>query len=260
EPLFHHHNTILNLRFKNNKFEFFKPFVAKKKILEIKKSLHKKITKYIPLDIEPEKLNLWFHYVPDYNYADIQDYENNLENIDGQIKLSSAAHIAHAAEENKCKILMNENTKEKYKDARQKRGRILRTLKYNTRTYLYDVGKFLDNPDYEIGEKVFSEFKHNFKKLVKLGCIKNRTKAYGFTHHLKRIIKKQNIDLFDQRYFKISSITSNCPVTQQRTQKIQDYPSPDTWKYPKKLLLTEDVVVYMAYKSRIIKLGKVFVK
>lgn len=269
KPHYHFHNVILNYTYdkETKQFTYFNPYFSIERIEELKKVLHEEISKYFKLKNTVEELNIWLKYQDNYyvkmfhefttddiskiKQSDMKQHFEGYENYIGNSILDQ--------EEEKAKLgLLN-----MYSTSCSSRGKLTHMLKYNNRTYLYDVGKYLDyenNPEYNDEYKSYMDLKIHgtrakceqaFLKFASMGCIKNRTRAMGYAHHVKKIAFNFDLEFHGKYYVdKEARITSTCPVTNQKVSKL-------TMVRKDEFSMKRTIAVYVAHKAQLMKICEI---
>jgi hypothetical protein len=190
-------------------------------------------TAYGDYNIDPEKVNIWVKYLDSFEADDIitADKEDESEQIQ--------------------KKRLGRNGKH--------RSIVLHNLKYCTRSYLCDLGKYFDLHDQDKEEvehvKNWEVNKENFKKLISKNVIKNRTYTYGYLTRLKDFVREFDTpenNLWFRCYLnKDEKLTLSCPITAEKMQRINK-------KFDDRgndFRNIKDLNIYIAYKTKIVKLS-----
>ena len=131
-------------------------------------------------------------------------------------------------------------------DYKKEKAKKLHSLKYFTRSWLHDLGKYFAECNSSKDDERFDEYyewmKERFKKFVDWGAVENRTYVFGFLHNTKKIFAKYGLDTeFEHDKSKFCPV---CGGKHTSTETIRGFPN------------LSKITILMAYKSSYLKIGE----
>lgn len=211
DPHAHIHNIFPNYLYDKDLEKFFRvqPQLTQEQLKRIKSLWLSVVSEAFP-DATPDEINIWFQYKK--GFTDEIQFPIKPQIPIMPVDLPTPQRMSMHHKIDKAKLEYKSNLKA-WKKNQYAKSQVFNLLKYNNRSYLTDLAKYLSNTNKPLSK----ERKKNVLSFCNRGHIKNSTRTLGYLRNMKRLIKNSPRKSAVEQHFADRDTESNSKIRKKTT-------------------------------------------